>query len=410
MAASYGSPFDVPPGSRTFPVLEARHPKRTDQPSFEAVTILPFAVAAEITVSSSAFQPNARLSPIESTAVEELRPHFERVQRILAGQKKSNVAGALREYIDKRVMELDDDGFPKGWLPSSVIYFPKRLTIQNGVAIVPPGVRGILFDGDSRHESKLNSLGQAKEKAHRDALLSHETAYQILHGVPVTKARPWFSDVNGRAVVVNANLLIGREEEDVYARVSRIVFEKHAVGLEIEKRQVAPSSDKVLTALQARTFVAAMALGVSRAVQAGAKPLPQDDVNAQALEDGAVEYLDELLARFSPDLLKSREMVLRATPVLACLGALGAPWVDGDEDGKARALAILDDDRIDWSVGERWAGLAGKVNPATGVFTVGGGKEYASQTWAALTMEGSPSWGRLRGVVRPRDADTAVAA
>jgi hypothetical protein len=72
--------------------------------------------------------------------------------------------------------------------------------------------------------------------------------------------------------------------------------------------------------------------------------------------------------------------------------------VTGDEAGKVKALAILEDRRIDWSVSERWAGLAGKVDPVTEAFTVGGGKEYASQTWQALTDDDSPGWKRLRGL------------
>jgi hypothetical protein len=401
-STSLGQAF--PAGARYFPALEVRHPRRPDVAPFEAVAVLPFAVVAEIAVSSSAFRQNAKLSAIESAAVADLRPAFERVQRVLAGQKQSNVRGSLRSYLEQRVMELDEDGFPRGWLPSSVMYFVEPITIRNGYAIVPPGQRAILFDGDSRHETRLPSLAEAGDPAYRADLLASEGVYQILHGVPMQKARPWFADVNGRAVVVNANLLIGREEEDVYARVSRSVFAKRGVALELEKRQVAPSSEKILTAVQARTFVAALVLGVGQAVHIGAKPLPQEGVDAEKLEDAANEYLTKLLKRFPAKLLKDRRMVLRATPVLASLGALGNAWLTNDEEGKRDARAIIGDNRIDWAVGPRWAGLAGKINPVTGVFTVGGGKEYASQTWQALAAEGSPGWKIVRGLEEPAAA------
>src|SRR5262249_15373301 len=156
------------------------------------------------------------------------------------------------------------------------------------------------------------------------------------------------------------------------------------------------------------TFAVAMALGVGAAVQAGAKPLPQEDVDADALEDAADEFLGELLERFPREQLKDREMVLRATPVLASIGALGNAWLKGDGPAKDRHRTFLDDQRIDWSAGPRWAGLAGKINPATGVFTVGGGKEYASQTWQALTAEGSPGWKRLRGLDEQDEAEAAA--
>lgn len=79
-----------------------------------------------------------------------------------------------------------------------------------------------------------------------------------------------------------------------------------------------------------------------------------------------------------------------------CLGALGRAFYDGIEQDQLNAIAILEDGRIDWTVGPHWEGLAGKTSQATGVFTVGGGKEYAYGAWAALTKPDEPAGRRIR--------------
>jgi hypothetical protein len=167
------------------------------------------------------------------------------------------------------------------------------------------------------------------------------------------------------------------------------------VELETRQRQVGSASPAIMTGLQARTIVAAVARGVG-AVQYGAKPIPTDGLDVERLERAAEEWLGRVFTRFTPADFKSRDLILRAGPIGVCLGALGRAFYDGDAVDQRQSIGILGDPRIDWSVGPHWEGLAGKTSNATGVFTVGGGKEYVYGAWAALTKPDDSAGRRIR--------------
>jgi hypothetical protein len=66
-------------------------------------------------------------------------------------------------------------------------------------------------------------------------------------------------------------------------------------------------------------------------------------------------------------------------PVVAALGALGRPFYDGNLDEQLAAKASLAS-IPDWTAGQRWNGLAGKITPS-GAFSVGSGKEAGHSTF-----------------------------
>ena len=108
-----------------------------------------------------------------------------------------------------------------------------------------------------------------------------------------------------------------------------------------------------------------------------------------------------MIARFRPDEFRDKGLILRSTPVSACIGALGKAFYDGTAAEQERALSVLADPDIDWSVGVHWNGVCGKVSPTTGRFAVGGGKEYAYATWNALFEEGSGAGKQIRRMKAP---------
>jgi DNA sulfur modification protein DndB len=197
------------------------------------------------------------------------------------------------------------------------------------------------------------------------------------------------------------------------------VFGRLGILLEKKKRQLPVKSPALFTGLQARMMVASVARGIS-AVTYGAKQIPDQGVDFARLETVAYDWLARVVGRFTEDALpdphpfKDRSLVLRAIPVLASLAALGQGRYAADEKRAAAADAVIADDRIDWSAGAHWDGLAGKTNPQTGKFSVGGGKEYAYATLRALTDPDSPGYRAIRHLDTPvrtatPDADAAPA-
>ena len=157
-------------------------------------------------------------------------------------------------------------------------------------------------------------------------------------------------------------------------------------------------------------MVAAVGKGVV-AVQYGAKPVPADDLDLMKLESAAKQWLSRVFNAFEPEQFKDKAYILRAVPVAASLAALGKAVYDEKKEEEKQALKVLEDDRIDWTVGDHWNGLAGKVSPATGRFAVGGGKEYAYATFNALHDPKSGGAKQIRHEVAPKiEAPVVVAA
>ena len=92
--------------------------------------------------------------------------------------------------------------------------------------------------------------------------------------------------------------------------------------------------------------------------------------------------------------VKSKDLVLRAVPVSAALGALGRPFYPGDLNGQLSAKAALNSN-IDWTAGPHWSGIAGKVNPSR-PFSVGSGKENGYATYRALTESDNHGYKAIR--------------
>ena len=93
---------------------------------------------------------------------------------------------------------------------------------------------------------------------------------------------------------------------------------------------------------------------------------------------------------------KDKELVLRSAPVLAAVGAIGKAYYDGGEDARLEARNVIEDPRIDWTIGPQWNGICGKVNPNTGKFSVGSAKEYGNGAYNALTRADTLAWNQIR--------------
>jgi hypothetical protein len=127
-------------------------------------------------------------------------------------------------------------------------------------------------------------------------------------------------------------------------------------------------------------------------VQYGAGSIPtsidREEIDFAEVETSATAWLGHVFATLGVTSFKSKDMVVRAAPVSAALGALGRAFYTGDLDGQLTAKAVLQSG-IDWSAGQHRSGIAGKVNP-NGAFSVGSGEENGYATYHALTDSADP--------------------
>jgi hypothetical protein len=361
----------------------------------EAVTAMSVRDLLDVAIPARDFLPSARLDPISQRTVDKMREVHGLIQRDFAGEKKRNANGDLADYIRDEWL-VPAPGRPQaGFFGPFILFFLDEIPIAENVAELTQ--KGIFGDGESRGEAFLVNIERLMDDDEKvERLLDKNVAVHMVHGIrePGVLAK-YFADVNGKGVRVNPNLVVMADYTDPYAEVSKRVFDHLGLELETRQRQVPSRSNAVMTGLQARSMVAAVARGVA-AVQYGAKPIPTEGLDVARLESAAGSWLTRVFEKFGPGAFRDRDLILRAGPVGVCLGALGRAFYDGNREDQEDAIAILDDERIDWSVGPHWEGLAGKTSQATGVFTVGGGKEYAYGAWAALTRPDEPAGRRIR--------------
>lgn len=370
---------------------------------YEAVTAMTVSDILETVIPARFFLPSAKLQPVEKRDVERARELHELIQRDFAGQKKTNARGDLAGYIEDHWVPERDKKPPSGFLGPFIVWLPQKLesaekdasdATDEPVSIgsdekVRITSKGIFVDGESRGEGFLVNverwLEDDADNGKIDALLKKAVAVHIIHGVdkPEVVAK-YFADVNGKGIRVNPNLMVMRDYTDPYAEITKRVFDGLGLELETEKRQVPAKSNAVLTGLQARLMVAAIAKGVG-VVSYGAKPIPLEDVDLVKLEAAAKAWLARVFDAFPPERFRDKSEVLRAVAVTAALGALGSGFYAENTKDQKKALEVLSDKKIDWSADTHWRDIAGKVNPTTGRFTVGGAKEFAHATYRALT-------------------------
>lgn len=363
----------------------------------EAVTAMSVSDLLETVLPARAFLNNAKLSPLELRARDRVKSLHDLIQRDFEGQKKKNAQGLLADYIGEEWIS-GESGPSSGFLPPFTVAFPDGLEFDEDKTTVHIKSKGIFVDGESRGEALMINVERLEDEDQLDRLLAKSVAVHIVHGITDEEViAKYFADVNGKGVGVNPNLVVMADYTDPYGQIAKEVFEELGIVLETRRRQVSAKGEAVLTGLQARTMVAAIAKGVG-VVQFGAKRIPDEGVDMATLGEVAASWLDQVFNRFEPDAFRDKAQILRATPVSASIGALGKAYFDGGAKEQKEAVRTLNDEDIDWSVGNHWNGVCGKVSPTTHRFAVGGGKEYAHATWNALTDPASGGGEQIRGL------------
>jgi DNA sulfur modification protein DndB len=351
----------------------------------------------EVVIPGRAFLPRAKNDPVTARQVRDLGAYHDKIQRDLTGPKLKNAKGSLKDYI------VNEWAAPRGTgvLPAFVVWFRDPLVLIERAdcpvwdAAIPSGTKGLLLDAESRVEAFLYGI-EDETLSSEDVrnILGKRVAVVMFHGVAPELAAKYFADINGKGVGVNPNLLIARDLADPFGQVTLEVFDKLGVELELQKRQVAAKSSAVITALQARTMIAAMVHGVG-VVASGGQRVPDEGVDFDRLRDAAIKWIDHIVQRFTVEGIKDKSLTIGSVPVLVSLGALGRGFYENDHAAQTLANSVLNDTSIDWSKGPKWNGVCGKVN-AAGRFSVGGAKENAYATHRALIDASDPGYRAIR--------------
>jgi hypothetical protein len=368
----------------------------SDHEAMASMTVEEF---LERCVAARAFLPKAKNDPLTQRVVDEMRDLHELIQRDLSGQKLKNARTELPRYVLEEWLPEPDEGPSTGVMPPFVVVTPTALEFIDDEQTklgIKAGQKFIIEDGESRGEAFLWLLEQPDTPEELvSALLGRKIAVMIHHGVPVETAGKWFSDINGRGIGVNANLIVARDYTDPFRDVALETFPALGAPLEREARQVRVTAAEVFTVLQARLAVTALVKG-SGAVGYGAGRIPKEGVDFDRLEAAAEAWFGYVFKTLGVTAFKDKAKVLRSVPMLVAVGAVGRSYYDGDEISMKRAREVIADERIDWSAGAHWDGICGKVNPNTGNFAVGSAKEYGTAALNALMKVGSDVYNRIR--------------
>jgi hypothetical protein len=336
---------------------------------------------------------------------EEIDLHYQ-VQRLLSGAKKRNLA-SFGLYIAQMVKGERD-----GVLPSvtAVCLEPLEVVHFNGAEYleIPFDAIVLLADGETQiaafFDQYLDALKRDRElkakSEYQKKLAEFKIKIVFHHGKTLAQARQYFHDLNAYGVVVSVNQAAAMDTHDpingIITGLEQNIAELHN-KVERQSRQVAKSSDKLVTVFALRQFVVDMAKGVA-GVQLGARPLAPGEVEYEALEQAANAWLKALFARYGEQFTKREEYVLSSPAFLAVLGALGQPVYEAAYRG-AELQTIIDRQLsrlagVRWNRGAQWEGVGGKMSPKG--LVLGGPKEVAYTVYNALTDNESPNYAKVR--------------
>lgn len=320
-------------------------------------------------------------------------------QRDMTGAKKANAEKQLPEYIDKR---LDGNGAWNAPTWAITIWLPQPMTPVEGRSDVferDSSNLGFCLDGESRAYALEVMIDNEEDPNRRNQLLNIPLVLTIYDAIDDQTAAQHFRDINGLGVGISQNLLLAHDFDDKWMQTTLKIFKELGIGIEAEGRQVKKSSNKILTAVAARTMVAAVARGIGAvAYGGGAIPRTVDgvEVDFEKLHSAASTWLSYVFATLGSSAFRDKSLVLRSSAVIAAIGAMGKVFYEGTEEEQRLAKSHLAS-ITDWSVGERWNGIAGKVN-AVGKFSVSGSKENGHAAFRALSNPNDIGYKKIRGL------------
>lgn len=339
-----------------------------------------------ITRDPDVLQPGSKRGN-DDPAIADERAIHELIQRAMAGNKKSNVPRYTR-YIEQLVR-----GEAPGVLPPMHLWSAAGLEVVTVVpttyALVPNGEHLLAIDGETQLAAH-HALGRATTISNETRTLHRQfpLAAIVHHGIPTRIARQYFHDLNLLAVRPNTSLGLAMDTQDpIMQVVSDVESNVELLAGRVDKmsRQLPKKSSKIVTLQSLRQMVVNIAKGIS-GVQYGARPAPVADVDLRELTAVATDWIGTFFEAFETQIADREKYLAGSGPVLAALGAMGNDLLGLDHEQRrgAQTRMLQELQRVDWSKGEHWLGIAGNYT-STGMFSVKGTKEVAYAVYNALT-------------------------
>jgi hypothetical protein len=327
---------------------------------------------------------------------------LRQIQRPVAGAKAKNVDSYAEYQVDLARGDI------AGIIPPRILWTaePIKLMRLNGqsVAAVPHGTRAFLLDG----ETGKAAADEARKTEPRVEDIDVPVVW--IYGLPIEYASQVHHDLNLLGTRPTIPVALNLDRRDPVTAVAKKIAVNGVFGganrVVLDKRQVSKADaaqGKIMTLASLRGFVAGIALGKSAIGRATAPVRRTDIPDMNRLKAIAGVYAKKIadhpvLGKQLPD----RDSMLSVGAVQVVLGTLAheiaADATLGDRETNDRLDRIVADlAKVKWSRGPLWNGIAGKVNPDTKAFSVGGSKEYGYAIHRALTDAGDDGWKRIRG-------------
>jgi hypothetical protein len=318
------------------------------------------------------------------------------VNRPMRGRRRTNATKDYPKYL-KAVAAGERFGF---W-PTLTLWSPHVLAIVRVdgqvLALLPPSPL-CAVDGESQVTAHYRNVEGTPDYG------SENVSAVVLHGVTADEARQVFSDCASKGVKIHGSEALMRDSYCFATKVALHLAESNDLltgKVSLRDRQLGKTNPNLVTLLLLRSSFLAFVFGVA-GINFGAKQVDQARIIKAKLNDPSVldqavsdfeEWLEALHRHFGDDFLdRIGHMFLRG-PVLAAVCALGGrDFRKGRPLNPVPLIQIIDD--VDFSVGEHWAGVAGKMG-ARG-FSVGSVREIGHAAHRALTDWRSALYAQIR--------------
>ncbi|MEV4508105.1 DNA sulfur modification protein DndB [Dactylosporangium sp. NPDC049525] len=331
-----------------------------------------------------------------------------KVQRSVTNAKKANVASYGQYILEGFRQERKD------WdVPTMPLFREQALELYalpdgKGIGfLLKPGDFLVNTDGETQR------LAWAWASSRESAIDQVKVAVTIVHGKPVGWARQVFHDFNLLGVRPNVAIGISMDSSDFATRIARELEERSSVlrGRVMQTgRQLGRNSPELVTVSALRSAVVTSLLG-RPGLSLGAKPVAEKlgRVDENAVAAAVMDVWLPLLEMLQPEFLHRNETVVSSPVIMAALGAM----VHHALPNPPRSLqtpalsrqAILDKlSDVCWNKEAKrpgkdayspWEGVAGKTAPS-GIFSIGGIKEYGHAVIEALSDETSDGGRKIR--------------
>ena len=285
-------------------------------------------------------------------------PPSERSQRQLVERHATDISDYIVANPDEYVL-----GALIYAVDQECSFMPSAITPDLGVLTIPFGTNMRCLDGQHRRKG-LNEAIEKDEEFAKDS-----TAVLIYVEPEVQKRRQMFSDMNATPRVVSKALNVKFDSRDPFARAAQRLTAEHALlkdTTESEAARVKPNSDKWFSLGAIFDSLKRIQVGAGGRVRIAAN-YDENTILAKGVEffdllEAARPEFAELRRGLSPDVMRSRSILLSSTTLRALAGAIN---IRLQEDGASTNLARYREalSRIDFSPGADIWQQIGFVSP-----------------------------------------------